>query len=197
MATNPPEFDALDLDFTGVFRVEGLRPEAPPAAPERPTEDVVIGARAVKKGSCFINMSRARAARQVDPAKTTILLVEDDTATRLILDAICRKAGYLTREAADAPGFLAAIQTPPLPDAVVLDVELPGNVSGFKILAKMRSHPTLKTLPVIILTVHSEAADLMHAVSLGTDAYLTKPASARALLDAISAVLGSFAPAKA
>ena len=197
MATNRPEPDAFDLDFTGIFRVEDLRPEPPPAAPERPPEDIVIGARAVKKGSCFINMSRARAARQVDPAKTTILLVEDDTATRLILDAVCRKAGYRTREAADAPGFVAAIQKPPLPDAVVLDVELPGNVSGFKILAKMRLHPALKTLPVIMLTAHSEAADLMQAVSLGADAYLTKPASARALLDAIGAVLGASSPAQA
>jgi len=136
-------------------------------------------------------MARARAARKLDPAKTTILLVEDDTTTRLILDMICRKAGYLTRQAADAPSFIGAIQKMPLPDAIVLDVELPGNVSGFKILAKIRAHPILKTLPVIMLTVHSEPADLLQAVSLGTDAYLTKPASAQALLDALGAVLGA------
>ena len=141
-------------------------------------------------------MTRSRPARNIDTAKTTILLVEDDTTTRLIIDVICKKAGYLTRQAADAPSFIAAIQKKPLPDAVVLDVELPGNVSGFKILGKIRAHPVLKTMPVIILTVHSEPADLMHAVSLGADAYLTKPASARSLLDALAAVLGSSATAK-
>src|ERR1019366_5177279 len=116
MATYPASPDALDLDFTGIFRVEELRPEPPPPAPARPPEDIVIGARAVKKGNCFINMSRARPACKVDPAKTTILLVEDDTTTRLILDVICRKAGYLTRQAADAPSFIAALQKPPLPN---------------------------------------------------------------------------------
>lgn len=79
---------------------------------------------------------------------------------------------------------------------MILDVALPGNVSGFKILGKIRAHPVLNTMPVIILTVHSEPADLMQAVSLGTDAYLTKPASARSLLDALAAVLGSSAAAK-
>jgi CheY-like chemotaxis protein len=197
MATKPPaqSDDAIDLDFTGVFRIEELRPEPPPPVPARPPEDIVIGARAVKKGDSFINMTRSRPARKVDPAKITVLLVEDDTTTRLILDVICKKAGYLTRQAADAPSFIAAIQKKPLPDVVVLDVELPGNVSGFKILGKIRAHPLLKTLPVIIVTVLSEPADLMQAVTLGTDAYLTKPATARSLLAAIAAVLGASAPA--
>lgn len=191
MATHPPDSNPLDLDFTGVFRVEDLRPAPPAPAPKRPPEEIIIGARAAKKGNCFINMTRGRPARTIDPARTTILLVDDDTTTRLILDVICRKAGYLTRQALDAPSFLAAMQKAPLPDVVVLDVELPGNVSGFKILAKIRAHPLLKTLPVIILTAHSEPADLLQAVALGADGYLTKPSNARAVLDAIGAVLGN------
>jgi CheY-like chemotaxis protein len=193
MATDPPKPEEIDLDFTGIFRVEELRPDPPPPAPARPPEDVVIGARSVKKGNCFINMTRARPACKVEPAKTVVLLVEDNTSTRLVLDLICRKAGYVTRQAADAPSFIAALQEQPLPDVVVLDIELPGNVNGFKILAKIRAHPVLKTLPVIMLTVRSEPADLMQAVSLGADGYLTKPASASALLEAISAVLGGSA----
>ncbi|MSQ53431.1 MAG: response regulator [Betaproteobacteria bacterium] len=198
MSTKPPAQSdpAIDLDFTGVFRIEELRLEPAPPVPKRPPEDIVIGARAIKKGNSFINMARSRPARRIDPAQTTILLVEDDTTTRLIIDVICRKAGYLTRQAADAPSFIAAMQKKPLPDVVILDVALPGNVSGFKILGKIRAHPVLNTMPVIILTVHSEPADLMQAVSLGTDAYLTKPASARSLLDALAAVLGSSAAAK-
>jgi two-component system, OmpR family, response regulator len=196
MATQPPKDDLIDLDFTGVFRIEELRAEPPPPPPKTLPEDIVIGARAIKKGNSFINMTRARPARKVDPASTTILLVEDDKTTRLILDVILKKAGYLTRQALDASTFIAAIQKKPLPGCVILDLELPGGVSGFKILAKMRAHPVLKTLPVVILTVRSEPADLVQAVSLGADAYLTKPANAKALLDAIAAVLGASTPAK-
>lgn len=112
MSTKPPAQSdpAIDLDFTGVFRIEELRLEPAPPVPKRPPEDIVIGARAIKKGNSFINMARSRPARRIDPAQTTILLVEDDTTTRLIIDVICRKAGYLTRQAADAPSFIAAMQ---------------------------------------------------------------------------------------
>ena len=92
---------------TGLYAYYGK--PAPPA-PKRPPEEIVIGARAVKKGNCFINMARARPPRKRDPAATTVLLVEDDTTTRMILDLICKKAGFQTRQAADAPSFIAAIQ---------------------------------------------------------------------------------------
>jgi two-component system OmpR family response regulator len=197
MATDPAIPEEIDLDFTGIFPVEELRPDPPPPATASPPADIVIGAHSVKKGDCFINMTRARPACKIDPANTIVLLVEDNTTTRLVLDEICRKAGYLTRQAADAPSFIAALRTPPLPNVVVLDIELPGDVNGFKILAKIRAHPALKTLPVIMLTVCSESTDLMRAVSLGADGYLTKPASARALLEAISAVVGGNAAAEA
>lgn len=180
----------VDLDFTGVFRVEELKLEPPPKPPAILPKDIVIGAAALKKGDCFISMAHARPTRRVDHAKTTILIVEDDTTTRTVLDLLLRKAGYLTRQASDAATFLAAIQKKPLPDVIILDVMLPGNVSGFKILGKIRSHPALRALPVIMLTGQSEIGDLMQAVSMGADAYLTKPAKLRALLDAVTAVLG-------
>ena len=113
MANDPKDDELVDLDFTGVFKVEELRPEPPPPPPKKMPEEFVIGAKAMKKGSSFINMARARPARKVDPAKTSILLVEDDKTTRIILDMICKKAGFQTRQAADAATFLATMNKPP------------------------------------------------------------------------------------
>ena len=147
--------------------------------------------KALEEQSYYVNMTRPRASRTIDPAKTLILLVEDDATTRNILNFILtRSEGYQTRLAGDVKGFVAALQKKPLPDVVILDIELPGGVSGFKILQKIRSHPVIRDMPVIIFTGHSEPGDLLQGLALGVDAYLSKPAKAEAILAAIKAVLG-------
>lgn len=210
----------IDLDFTGVFNLRELRaaieagtpppdlapPPAPaaPAAPARPVaqapeapkprpinKDLMIGLQALERDNYYVNMTRPRPQRKFDPAKTTVLLVEDDATTRNILNFILtRGEGYQTRLAGDVKGFVAALQKKPLPDVVILDVELPGGVNGFRILQKIRNHPQIRDLPVIIFTGHCEPGDLLQGLGLGADAYLSKPAKAEAIFAAIRAVLG-------
>ena len=120
-------------------------------------KDLLVGVNSLSKNNYFVNLSRPRPARKVDPENTTILIVEDDTTTRTMLGVILsRSAGYKVRLAKDVQSFVAALQMRPLPDAVILDIELPGNLSGFKILAKIRAHPVIGQLPVIIFSGHSE-----------------------------------------
>jgi CheY-like chemotaxis protein len=188
----PPE--SINLDFTGVFNLKELRREPPPPPPAKPRpipNEMLVGARSLAKDNFFVNMTRPRPARTIDAAKTTILLVEDDTATRNVLGLVLqRSAGYQIRQASDVNSFVAALQQRPLPDAVILDLELPGNISGFKILTKIRAHPTIRTLPVIIFSGHADPEDLQMAIALGADAYLSKPAKVEAILAAVKGVLG-------
>lgn len=192
----PPQVNGpIDLDFTGVFNLRDLRPEPPPVPPPpkpRPVpRDFLVGAKSLLKNNYFVNMTRPRPARMVDPAKTTILIVDDDTTTRNVLGIIlARSEGYQIRMASDVNTFVAALQKRPLPDVVILDIELPGKVSGFKILAKIRAHPAIRNMPVIIFSGHAEPADLQQGISLGADAYLSKPAKVEAILAAVKAVLG-------
>jgi len=185
---------AIDLDFTGVFNAADLKPSPPPPAPSKPRpvpNELLVGVNSLSKDNFFVNMARARPARKVDPAKTTILLVEDDNTTRITLGMILtRSMGYKVRMANDVKTFVAALQARPLPDAVILDIELPGGISGFKILAKIRAHPDLRHLPVVIFSGHSEPEDLETGIALGADAYLSKPAKAEAILATLKAVLG-------
>jgi len=183
--------NAIDLDFTGVFKLADLRPEPPPPPPRRIPQDILIGARSLAQGNYFVNLARPRPPRTIDPAKTTILIVEDDLPTLNILDMLLsRAAGYLTRKAQDVQTFVLAMQQLPRADAVILDLNLPGNVSGFKILAKIRAHPAIRELPVIILSGHCAPEYLLQGLSLGADAYLSKPAKSQAVFDALKAVLG-------
>ncbi|MBE0626042.1 MAG: response regulator [Burkholderiales bacterium] len=190
-ADSPEASKAVDLDFTGVFKVADLKIEPPPPPPRRIPQDILIGARSLAEDNYFVNLARPRAKRSVDPAKTTILIVEDDLPTLNMLDLLLtRAAGYQTRRAHDVQTFVQAMQKMPLVDAVLLDLSLPGKVSGFKILAKIRSHPSIRNLPVIILSGHSSPEYLLQGLSLGADAYLSKPAKSSAVFEALKAVLG-------
>ena len=185
-----PIDERIDLDFTGVFKLKDLKPDPPPPPPKKMPQDILIGAQELSKGNCYINMSRRRPARAVDASKTTILIVEDNTTTQYLLHMLLSRAGYLTRRAGSAAEFIAAMQKAPLPDLLILDIQLKDNVSGFKILGKIRAHPKISKLPVIILSGQTAPEDLVQAVSLGVDAYLSKPAKSTALMDAVKAALG-------
>jgi CheY-like chemotaxis protein len=182
---------AIDLDFTGVFKFSDLKPEPPPPPPRKLPPDILIGTKALHDANYFVNVTRPRPARTIDPKKTTILIVEDDIPTLNMLDLLLsRAAGYQTRRANDVQTFIQAMQKQPRVDAVILDVNLTGGVSGFKILAKIRAHPAIQNLPVIMLTGHSGPEYLMQGLQLGADAYLSKPAKSQAVFDALKAVLG-------
>lgn len=185
---SPPE--SVDLDFTGIFSRKDLKPAAPPLAL---TDEVVIGAKSLKKGGYFVNLTHPRPGRARAPAATSILVVEDDPSTQMLLDRVLSRGGFRIRSAASGAGFVAAMKQPPIPDLLILDLELP-DVSGFKILTKIREHPLTKQLPVIILSARSEPRDVFEGISLGADGYITKPANASALLQAVKAILGDGGP---
>jgi DNA-binding response OmpR family regulator len=71
------------------------------------------------------------------------------------------------------------------PDVVILDINLP-DISGFEVLKKIRE---FSTVPVIVLTVRSEDADVLKGLEAGADDYIIKPFNYLTLLARIKAVL--------
>jgi CheY-like chemotaxis protein len=185
-----PTDDTINLDFTGVFRLADLKvpPPAPPMPKEVPKE-LLIGAGAIAAGNFFVNFARTRPKRSLDRGAITVLVVEDDVPTRTLLNLMLGRAGYKTRVAGNGAEFITAISQKPLPDLVILDIQLP-DVNGLKILSKLRAHPRLEKLPVILFTAHSGVAELSRGVALGADGFLSKPAKAPAVLAAVETVLG-------
>jgi two-component system KDP operon response regulator KdpE len=113
-----------------------------------------------------------------------VLLVDDEPdllrAVRLYLE----DQGYVVFTAEDGPTALEAVRTK-LPDAVVLDVRLPG-MDGFEVLERLRE---ASAVPVIMLTVQGEEAEKVRGLRLGADDYVTKPFGQRELAARIGAVL--------
>lgn len=186
-----PASDSIDLDLTGLFRLADLKvPPPTPATPKDFPKDLVIGAGEIAAGNFFVNFARTRPKRDLDRSTVTILVVEDDVATRTLLHLMLVRAGYKVRIAGNGAEFITAMSQKPLPDLLILDIHLP-DVNGLKILAKIRSHPRLQTLPVILFTAGAGVVELARGVALGADGFISKPATAQTMLAAVETVLGA------
>ena len=102
-----------------------------------------------------------------------MLVVDDDDGIREMLQSSLSFAGFRVSTAADAQAALAVLGADP-PDAIVLDVMLPG-IDGFDLLQLLRHRG--ETLPVLFLSARDTVEDRIRGLRLGGDDYLVKPFS--------------------
>jgi len=173
---------SMDLDFT-----KGMK-AASPALPEPAVlPESEIGASRPELGGNCIFYVRAGVSRPAAP-DVPILVVEDDPDTRRLLEKVLTLQGFAVRGAADSREFQQAIRRPPLPQLILLDVELP-RISGFKLLTALRQHPQTSAIPIVMVTARTQNKDLLYGLSLGADGYLSKPFTVEALRSMIDRVL--------
>lgn len=113
-----------------------------------------------------------------------VLVADDDADLRDLIAFSLAQAGYLVIKASDGPAALRRFEEE-LPDIALLDINMPG-LSGFQVCEAIRAR---SRVPVMMLTVRGEEEDLVRALGLGADDYLTKPFSPRTLLARIKALL--------
>jgi len=113
-----------------------------------------------------------------------VLIADDDADLRELIAFSLSQAGYLVIKAGDGHAAVRRFEEE-APDLVVLDVNMPG-LSGFQACEAIRRS---SRVPVMMLTVRGEEEDLVRALGLGADDYLTKPFSPRTLLARIKALL--------
>jgi len=113
-----------------------------------------------------------------------VLIADDDAELRELIAFTLAQAGYLVIKASDGSAAVRLFGEES-PDLVVLDINMPG-LSGFQACEAIRAR---SRVPVMMLTVRGEEEDLVRALGLGADDYLTKPFSPRTLLARIRALL--------
>lgn len=91
-------------------------------------------------------------------------------------------------EACDADAGWTLIQQQ-TPDLLLLDLMMPGSMNGLALCRKVRQHPTLQAVPVIMLTARSQQRDIDDGLEAGASAYLTKPFSPMELIERIGELL--------
>ncbi|WP_353224177.1 response regulator [Salinisphaera hydrothermalis] len=150
--------------FTAVVRTD-LGPVEPPSAGDADKD--ASGVEANDQTPSRRPRRRARAAGQ--PPR--VLVVDDDNAFANIVCRTARERGFDAEAAADGPRALDAIAAR-RPDAVVLDLGLPGELDGWAVLDRLKANPDTQDIPVHIV---SAADDTGRSVGAGAVGYLRKP----------------------
>lgn len=112
------------------------------------------------------------------PSDCSFLLVVDDEATnRMIVRDYLADQGFCLEEAADArTAWNMLAQSPERFDAVLLDRMMP-DMDGLEVLRRMKTHPALKAVPVILQTAATEPDQVVEGLREGAFYYLSKPYS--------------------
>ena len=118
-------------------------------------------------------------------AMPRILIVDDDDNQRLLYRELFEDEGYTVVEASDGRAALACIERDP-PDAVVLDINMPG-MDGLQTLTRI--HDLNRRMPVILHSAYAAYKDQF--VSWIADAYVTKSSNPDDLTRAVRAVLAA------
>ena len=121
-----------------------------------------------------------------------ILIIEDETDLLELVSYNLKKEGYqITTAQSGELGWKQLEESKP--DLLILDWMLPG-MSGLDVLSRLRRHPGLREVPVLMLTAKAEEDDLIEGLGQGADDYLPKPFSVKVLVARIKSLLRRFDP---
>ncbi|TMQ23852.1 MAG: response regulator [Candidatus Rokuibacteriota bacterium] len=127
--------------------------------------------------------------------KPLVLLIDDERDVLDVLQECVESIGYATVTARNGVAGLAAARAEPPPDAVLLDIAMPGALDGAQTLRAIKAHSP--SLPVIMVTANSDLSLAQGTLRDGALDYLMKPveiARLREVLMAAMAVSGKAAP---
>ena len=117
----------------------------------------------------------------------TVLLVEDEADVVDLLRYHFKKAGFKVEITNSGDAGLAAVRSK-RPDAVVLDLMLPG-MTGLEVCRALKADNETSAIPVLMLTARSEVKDRVKGLEIGADDYVTKPFSPKEVVLRVQGLL--------
>ena len=120
-------------------------------------------------------------------SKKKILIVEDEESLLKLESILLTSKGYEVR---GVPNGLAALEAlkEEKPDLILLDIMLP-EIDGFEVCRRIRSDPSSKHIPIIMLTAKKSREDMTRGEQVGADWYITKPFKSAMVIETIQRFL--------
>ena len=123
----------------------------------------------------------------VIPGARKVLIIEDDSGTRLAMGSGLKSAGFEVANAADSITAMTVILKEK-PDLILLDLGLPGG-DGITLLERVKSNMRISSIPVIVLTAKDPAVHRDRALQAGACDFFEKPVDNRELISAVNLAL--------
>jgi CheY-like chemotaxis protein len=184
------EEGTLNIDFAAFLKAAGDEEPLSPAVEKSADREAVDGAPMLERNGYYVSIARhALKARPPSSGKLLALVIEDDPDMAALIGHLLGRDIFAVSVCSNREQVLARLRQKPLPDVVMLDVQLP-DVNGFDIVHKLKTHPQLKMMPVIIVTADSRPESVMRGLALGADGYVTKPFDHATLVKGVKAVMG-------
>ncbi len=181
----------VEVDFDAFFKAVGGGKAAPPAVEKSADREAVYGAPELERKGYYVSIARQAVKARAPAAggKFVALIVEDDPEMAALVERLLAGENFTVTACGKREEVLARLRQRPSPDVLMLDVHLP-DLNGFELLQKLKTHPELKLIPVVIVTADAKPESVMRGLALGADGYITKPFDHNALVRGVKAVLG-------
>jgi len=145
----------------------------------------------IKNNSLHHLNTRSDQAENVQ--RKNVLVIDDSITVRELEKQILESHGYQVETAVNGVDGWNAVRTAHF-DIVITDLDMP-RMNGFELVEKIKNHPTLKNLPVMIVSYKDREEDRLRGVELGADYYLTKSSfHDNTMLDAVYQLIGEATP---
>ncbi len=117
-----------------------------------------------------------------------ILLIEDNEQNRYLAAFLLQQHGHVVESAVD--GFRGVQMARELiPDAILLDIQLPG-MDGYAVARALRLIPELRTTPIIAVTSYAMVGDREKSLAAGCSGYVEKPIDPETFVQEITRLAG-------
>jgi CheY-like chemotaxis protein len=117
----------------------------------------------------------------------TIMVADDDPATRDLVTTLLTTAGHEVTAAVDGDfAYMQAIIS--RPDLIFLDVKMPG-IDGWEVLQRLRSEPETSEIPIVMFSAESGYDEIAKSFSLGAAEFISKPCHPEEIVNAVRANL--------
>jgi CheY-like chemotaxis protein len=118
-----------------------------------------------------------------------VLIADDDRVFTRLVGAGLKSLGWQVDVAHDSLQALMFAMKPPLPDAITLDIGMPGG-TGIEVLKKLMRSSRTGQIPVVVVSGSITESDEAEVLELGAVAFLRKPIDAATLHQALSRAVG-------
>ncbi len=130
---------------------------------------------------------KSNAPVDIDPSKSTIMVVDDNPQNLELLQAYLEDLGCKVISAVDGVEAMQAVAQHN-PDLILLDIMMP-RMSGFEVCRRLKEDQATADIPVVMVTALNELGDIERAVAAGTDDFLSKPINKLELLTRVKSLL--------